>query len=339
MAEEEMINSSKDEEISEKDLELLINLIINHNLRSVQEFLKSKRLAFSGTNKIIRKRLKKGFLDKKISKDDLIKLLDELEGYGNQQIYFYKLSSDDLKDLMDDKHLLKIIEDADLLDLYNSYDPLILPETPKIISITHDKNWFKIRWGIKRTGLGKPFEEEIVHDELRGEVLIQKYLVNKIRETTLFQVSMTTGDAELFIHRSSSLDYEKEEEKYLNLINDLFGWNLKHIDLNTAINNIESTEEVRTRNVAFETPIGSNINIGSPSKDKGIEEDPQAVRTRDSITLGRGTLANFYWSKNKSDDMLTSDLYTRMYSDRISIFGERTENEVNYVIGRVRHHL
>jgi hypothetical protein len=316
----------------------VIDLLLSHSNRRVQDFLKSKQLPFSGDKDKLKERLISDIDQENISSDELIELLDAIEEYGNQQIYLFQVSETILEKLQDQDFVEEILEEKNLLELYNNYHPLLLPETPTIIYIEYDEDWFKIRWGVKKDDIGTPIEQNVVQENGK-KYLIKKYLINEIREVTLFQVSLITGKAELLIHRSTNSDYEKEKIMYLDQIYSIFGWDpLDTIELNHAIDNLDNSGEVRTRNMGIETMLGSNINVGSPSKEESINEDPDADNAR-TVENGMTTLGHFYWLPDESSDVLKSELYTRIYSDRFSIYGERSEAEVNHVIQRIRHHI
>lgn len=327
------------ESINENDLLLLIDLTLSHNNREIQEFLKSKDLKYSGTTKELKEKLKKYIDSGDITPEEIISLLDQLEEYGNQHIYLFNLPENYLSELQDEELLKQNLETNGYLELYNGYRPLFLPENPEILSISYDLDWFKIRWGVKKEDL-TPIEENTITEDDGQKYLIQKFLIRSIRETTLFQVSMVNGDAELLIHRSTNSDYENEKNEYMNQIYNIFKWDpLENIELNPAIVNIESSGEVRTRIINLQTPRRSNIEITSHSKGNSINDDPDALNTRNSVNLAIGKRGNFYWLPDRSDEILSRELFTIIYSDRFSIYGERHEEEVNYVIGRVRYHL
>ncbi|CEA14562.1 hypothetical protein [Methanobacterium formicicum] len=328
------------EAINENDVSLLIDLTLSHNNREIQEFLKSKELTFSGNTQKLRERLRKYYDSGDVTVEEIIALLDQLEEYGNQHIYLFTLPENYLSLLRDEESLRLHLERHEILELYNEYQPLFLPENPEIISINHDLDWFKIRWGVKKEDFGTPIEKNIIQEDDGQKYLIQKFLIKNIRETTLFQVSMVNGDAELLIHRSTDSNYEQEKEKYMNQIYEIFNWDpLNPIELNPAIVHIEASGEVRTRNINLQTPRMSNIEIVSPSKEQSINDDPDALTTRNSVNMAVGRRGNFYWLPERSNDALRKELYTRIYPDRFSVYGERHEEEVNYVIGRIRHHL
>lgn len=322
------------------DINILVDLILSHSNRQVQEFLKSKEIKCTGTTDELRKIIKDEFENKNISTEELISLLDQLEEYGNQQVFLFKIPESNLIQLRDKTFVKELLETKGLSDIYNCYKPLLLPKNPEIISIVHDDDWFKIRWGIKKEDYGNPIEEKTVTEDDGKEYLILKYLVSRIRNSTLFQVSLITGEAELLIHRFTDADYEKEKDNYLGEVYTIFGWDpLEKTELYPAITGLQASNEIRARNLGLKTPRDSSIAITSPSKDIGIVDDPDALLTRDNLHTSTGTNGNFYWLPERSDDNLSRELYTRIYSDRFSIYGERLEKEVNYVISRIRYHL
>ncbi|MGP8189619.1 MAG: hypothetical protein ACLQG5_06865 [Methanobacterium sp.] len=325
-------------EIDERDIDIVIELILNHINRPVQELLKSKNLPFSGTTDKLKVKLKKSIIDGVVSSVELSSLLDRIEDYGDQHIFLFQVPNDALNNLRDYSFVYDIIKEKGYDNVYNNYDSLKLPENREIILIKHNDYWLKIRWGIKKDDLGSP-EENIIEEDDGKKYLIKKYLITEVRETTLFQISLPTGEAELLIKRGKGLDYEKEKDFYIQKICEIFGWNsLDAIELLPVINEIGSSGDVRARNIGLRTPRESTIDIGSPSPQEGIDDDPDAVSTITNLGTSVGTKGHFYWLPENSD-ILQRELYSRFYSNRFSVYGERSEEEINYVIERVRHHL
>jgi len=153
------------ETINENDLSLLIDLTLSHNNRGIQDFLRSKGLTFSGTTEELREKLKNYYYNENITTEELITLLDQLEEYGNQHVYLFNLPRRYLDQLRDESFVRQNLESKNILDLYNQYKPLFLPENPEITAINHDLDWFKVRWGVKKEDLGSPIEKNIIETE------------------------------------------------------------------------------------------------------------------------------------------------------------------------------
>lgn len=317
--------------------ELLIEYILAHKKEYAQDFLESKGSPYSGNKEILRRRLKDLLSDGRVTQKDLASFLDQIELFGNQHVYLFDIGDPQLEILLDSDRVRTILEAKGLGELYNNYKPLILPETAEIASIAHDSDWFSIRWVVKKEKL-QLIEQKRETDEGGREFLIKKYLVRKYRATTFFRVSLINGSADLFVHRlRSGLSYTKERDKYLEWLNDWFGWGmLKARSLLPAISRIETSGEVRIRDVGIETAKGSHIGISSSGTRVGITSDPDAANARKSISAGAGSRGNFYWLPEKSEGYLNSEIHTILYRDRALFLGECEEKEISYVLGRIR---
>ncbi len=326
-------------EIEQETVEL-IDLILAHKKEYTQRFLRSNDFHYSGTKEELRDRLIHLISRNEITPQDLTELLDEIEAFGNQHIYLFKIPDSYLERLLDFDSVRRIFEDNNLSELYNNYRPLILPEEPEISSIKHNDEWLSIRWVTKKEKI-QQLERTRERDESGREILIKKYLIRKFRATSLFRVSLITGDAELLIYRlPSGSNYNEEKNNYLQQLDGWFDWGvLSHSNLTPIISRIENSGEVRTRNIGLRTSRGSNIDIASYASDKGIYDDPDASAARGSITSGVGNRGNFYWLPENSNGVLTREIHTILYRDRVAITGECREEEVNYVLGRIRSYI
>jgi len=322
----------------------LIDLLLAHKKEYVQEFLKENGFRFSGTKEDLRERLLTLYKNGEVTYEQIVQRLDQIEGYGNQHVYLFRIPEHHIEKLRDQENVRRIFEENNLGDVYNHYKPLDFPERPEVVSITHNDDWLKIRWVVKREKT-QLLEEKREIDEQNREILTKKYVIRKYRGVTMFRVSLISGDAELLIHRlphgsGYAQEYAQERDRYLGYLNEWFNWGLSSsINLHPVISRIENSGEVRTRNVGLRTARGSHIDISSPSRTTGIQEDPDAINARQSISKGVGSRGNFYWLPEKSNGALSREIHTIIYPDRISFLGECSEEEVNYVLGRIRHYL
>jgi hypothetical protein len=232
------------------------------------------------------------------------------------------------------EYIKSLLDDIGLLELYNNFKSLQASDQPEPISITHNNDWLKIRWVTRKEKLELIDETEEEDEELR-EFLIKKYLRRIFRATTLFQVSLLNGNAELMIPDGSN--YNEELSNFLDLLNKWFKWGiLDPLNLYSALSRIESLDEIRLRSIGIKTARGCSIDISSPSIDQGLSEDPDASSLKGHIHTGVPSKGNFYWVKEKSERRLASDFHTIIYGDSIAITRECRAEEVNYVLGRIR---
>lgn len=325
-----------------EDTGKIIDFILAHKKDYIQDLLRDEDFKVSGTKEEIRRRLKRLHKNEELSTERLISHLDKLEGYGNQHVFLFKLSEEQLEIIRDEEKLKESLKEHGLFDLLNDYKAHLLPEEPRIISIDREENEFKIRWVVKRERMQLLGEERITDEEDR-EIIIKKYLPRNLRATTIFQACLITGKAELLIHnlpQGANTTYNKERELYLDKLDKWFGWGeLSNTNLNSAISPIEESEEVRTRNLDLRTSKGSHIGFSSPSKNQGIDSDPDACQARESVDTGVGDRGNFYWLPGSSDGELNREIHTRIYEEEVSFLGECREEEVGYVVDRIRHYI
>jgi len=330
-----MSNNIKIEEVVQ-----LIDLLLAHKKEYVQEFLRENGFRFSGTKEDLRERLLTLYGRNEITHAQILQRLDQLEGYGNQHVYLFRIPEPHIEELRDQENVRKIFEENNLGDVYNSYRALAFPKEPEVASITHDDDWLKIRWVVKKEKT-QLLEEKREIDKQNREILTKKYIIRKYRGVTMFRASLISGDAELLIHRlPEGLKYVQEKDKYLGYLNKWFNWGLlPNINLYPVISRVENSNEVRIRNVGLRTARGSHIDISSSSRITGIHDDPDAINARQSISTGVGNRGNFYWLPERSKGVLSREIHTIIYPDRVAFLGECREEEVNYVLGRIRHYL
>ena len=109
-------------------------------------------------------------------------------------------------------------------------------------------------------------------------------------------------------------------------------------EIRRAVQSIEQSGEVRSRQVNWETARGGLATLKSSGRNTSYHVDPQLHDARQALgTYVSGALGSFYWLPNED---LVSEVYTHIYSrdNRVGIFGEHTEKEVRYVLSRIRHH-
>lgn len=167
-------HDEKHEVIIQDEIDNLVNLILSHGSRPVQDFLRSKALSFSGTREELKKSLKNGHEAGKLTYEDLTSLLHDIEEYGNQQVYLFNIPPPKLDELRNDEEVKNIFKRSGLLEYYNDYKPFISSEEPMVFGIDHDYDWIKIRWGITKEEQDL-IEEKRELDDNGNEILIKNF--------------------------------------------------------------------------------------------------------------------------------------------------------------------
>jgi hypothetical protein len=156
------------------------------------------------------------------------------------------------------------------------------------------------------------------------------------RGVTTFRVDLISGASELMIQKlPSGTDYEDIKDDYLfKLSNFIDTYPFDMLKLRKVIKSAETSDEVEKRQINFDTIAGGKIAFKSRGKGNDYTSDPNLSDARNALGQDiSGSLGNFYWKPN---GILVRPIHTHIYDDRMAIFGQCVEREVNYVLSRIR---
>jgi len=314
-----------------EEIELLLDLVLSHKKDYLRDFLRIKDQPVSGTKDKLRQRLIENLESSRISDSELVRLLDQIEGSGNQHIYLQTCSNTYLSKLKQKDDFFSHLTGLGYQELYNREKSLLLPKEPTISSILHDDRWLKIKWVERRDWY------ELLSDEIEDGLRIKKYKPHVSRGITVFRTDLASGNAELMIQRlPRGTNYDAVRDRYnseLGRILDLNAFSL--IDVGRSIRKIEDSGEVEKRSCNYLTVAGGRVAFRSRSRGSDYGLDPSLNRARSALgTNVSGVLGNFYWLPCSQ---LESKIHSHIYPNRVGIFGECTEQEVNYVLSRIRY--
>src|SRR5438128_1308782 len=75
----------------------LLDLLFKHRMCLIQDLLKDKGKAYSGTRTKLRQRVEGYVNEGALLADELVDLLDRITGWGNQHVYLYKAPVDQIE--------------------------------------------------------------------------------------------------------------------------------------------------------------------------------------------------------------------------------------------------
>lgn len=322
---------------SDGELEQLIEYVFGHRKFPIQGFLKKYGLAKTGKKDELQDRIQEALDDGTISPEELVGFLDHIEGWGNQHIYLYTSPPGEQKAWKKEATAKKRLKDAGAADLFNQRRPLILPDEPTLSTVEWSSGHVRFVWVEKREWEMRLNEEDVEEDG----ILYKAYLPQLSRGITTFDWNLLTGDAALMIQRLPSgekygeikIAYEAEIEKFVKLID------FTPVKVRRAIRKLEKAAEALNRQVDHETQAGGKASFTSKSRKTDAYEDKDLKKSR--AALGGQTvsvLGNFYFLPKANK--LERNIHVKVYStdQRIGIFGECTEEEVAYVLSRIRQH-
>lgn len=311
----------------------LIGAILSHKKEHTQTFLGNRKLPFSFTKKALFSILAKGLDEEKFSETDLIDLLDDIEEFGNQHIYIYNCNPDYLKVLRNPTYIQAKLEENSLDDLFNNKYRIFIPDNIELSQVIHDGKILKFKW-VEKRNWKIPLEERREDDKY-----IETYQINTTRGVTTFRVDLITGNTELMIQRlPTGTHYQEIKDDYLHKLNNIIElYSFQPTRLLRVIRFIEGSKEVDKRQINFETISGAKVVFKSRGKEVDYTSDPNLNSARTALGQNvSGSLGNFYWRPN---EFLARSIHTHIYprDDRVAIFGQCVEREVNYVLSRIRY--
>ena len=317
------------------ELELLLDLIFSHKLDHVRNFLQVRQLPKSGNRGELRERLESALASGRVVPTALVWLLDSIEGFGNQHIYLYQASASLAEQFKSTDKVRSLLTALGVNHFYNHEDPVFLPDVPTLAGVSHDSDYLRVKFVERRTWY-EPLEETHERHVEHGTVLVKRYKLYQSRGVTMFRLNLHTGHAELMIQRlPSGTKYAAIRDAYKDRLAGIINFDsLAAVTTAGAILRIEQSGEVERRATNFETPAGSRTSYKSRARGADYNNDEAIRRSREALgTDVAGEQGNFYWLP---DNTLARRIHTYVYKDRIAILGECVEQEVDYILSRVR---
>lgn len=325
------------EALTEGEVELVLGYLLSHRMAFTQDFLRTRGLPFSGTKERLRHRLEGYLSDGNLHAVDLLRLLNTIEGWGNQHIYLYKASDQLVESWLEEGSARRRLGDLGIVSLFNRQRPLVLPEETTLSSIEWTPERVRFVWVEKRQ-----WEERVSAQDIEDEGMVWRaYHINISRGLVAFDWDLVSGHAALMIQRlPRGTKYHPVRDRFEKELEPLVALSeFQRVRVSQAIQRVEGSQEVRRRQLAYETRRGGKATFTSAGRFRDTSADPDLERAGQALTGGAaGLLGNFYWLAVPG--RLGRELHSKLYSSdqRVGIFGEHVERDVRYVLFRIRHY-
>ena len=324
-------------ELTGEEIDRILDYVLGHKMAFVHEFLRGRGLPFSGTKEKLRQRLEEYLQEGSVEAIDLLRLLNKIEGWGNQHIYLYRAAERLIEPWTTESSVQERLEKVGLAELLHRPRPLVLPDEPTLSSIEWSSDRVRFVWVEKRQ-----WEERISEEDIEeGRTVWRAYRIRVSRGLIAFDWDLLSGHAMLAIQRlprgSKYRPIRDRFEAELDEIVDLQQFD--PIRVSRTIRPIESSGEVRRRQLAYQTHRGGKVRFTSASQSTDAFVDPDLERAGQALrSETAGILGNFYWLSVPGK--LERELHSKLYAldQRIGIFGEQKERDVRYVLSRIRHY-
>jgi hypothetical protein len=325
------------EGLKEEEIELVLDYLLSHRKAFTQDFLRGRNLPFSGIKEKLRERLRGYLADGRLDALDLVRLLDRIEGWGNQHIYLYKASDPLIGPWLDEASVRQRLDNLGLATLFNRQRPLVLPETPTLSSIEWTPERVRLVWVEKRQ-----WEERVSEEDIEKDGMVWRaYCLNVSRGLIAFDWDLVSGHAMLMVQRlPRGTIYHHIRDRFQRELEPILGLSqFERVRVSRAIQRIQDSGEVRRRQLAYQTMRGGKATFTSAGQSRDTFADPDLERAGQALSgETAGWLGNFYWFPVEAK--LGRELHSKLYASdqRVGIFGEYEEREVRYVLFRIRHH-
>jgi hypothetical protein len=318
------------------EVRLAIEYLFSHKLEIARSLLARCGLSTKGDEATLRKRVQTE-IGKAIDPLAITRALDEVEGWGNQHVVLFQ-STDGIANLWKKQAtLIDTAKELGLSTLVNGVRPILLPEVPTLSQIIWSKKNVRFVWVQKR--IWHVRREEL--DQRKGDVEFRAYQVQNRRGICYFDWNLVSGSAALLMQLlPTATEYKALQTR---LFEDLGMWlpteALETVGLQGLIGKLEGSTEVSRRNLVLATADRSEVDIKSGGRDSDAYADKSIVALRKAMNK-EGPVASrrgfFYWQV--ANRFLERTIPMRVYpkDNRLSIHGQCSEAEVQYVLSRVR---
>jgi hypothetical protein len=314
----------------------LLDLLFKHRTRLIQDLLKDKGKAYSGTRPKLRQRVEGYLSEGTVQAHELVDLLDRIAGWGNQHVYLYLAPASQIERWNSEAKARAALRAHGKDQLFNRRLPLVLPVNPVLSSVTWSPRSVRFVWVERRE-----WREHLPgEDYVDGDIEYRAHRIHHARGLVAFDWNLVSGHAALLIQRLPSGEnyhdmktrFEVQLEPFIKVSK------FDPLYINAAILSLEKSGEVRHRQLEHSTERGGKISFLSRNRVSGAFDDPALKKAREALgDKLDGCHGNFFLPvPNHREREIHIKLYAK--DQRIGIFGECSEQEVRHVLSRVRHH-
>jgi hypothetical protein len=332
---------------------LAAGIIRDQGNRFIKELLRSKKITL-GTNKAdFEANLTAAIEDGRLRLAEVDAWLQRVEGWGNQHVYLYGLSSTLRRDLTEPK-LRQAAGEAGLSGLWNAPTVMAFPDEPELTSISFRDGVFRLIWQEASPGWNPVPEKNRTEQEGLDTYEYRAYRRVERRAVTRFEARRDLGLAALFIadpiqgdeHARAVAEAMTTIERFVNLsaleANQL---DISVVSRNMDQRNVPSNRMPKPSITTQKTRLssgGSYVEFAASSKDKGYAEENAIRDVRKAIKKPQlpsfqGATGVFVFQPGAGGGAIDRPLRVQLYGrdDRIRLWAQMTATEVWSVLEEI----
>ncbi|MDP2885123.1 MAG: hypothetical protein Q8P51_08915 [Ignavibacteria bacterium] len=332
---------------------LAAGIIKSQGNRFVKELLRNKDIRIGENKNDFERNLTEAIQTGALRLDDVKNWLKDVEGWGNQHVYLYKISTTLRKDLTKPKIRARV-ESAGLKELWDKETVLEFPDEPQLSSIAFDDLALRLLW--QESSPGWTAEPEKNYEKEEGLDMYEYRAYRKIetRAITRFEAHLDTGIAGLFIANPIQ---DEEHQKAFNKAKRVIGLLMNfqsleraQVDISAVSRNLDQGNIPNSNNQVPEVKAqrsrlasgGAYVEFAANSKDKAYWEEPaiqnvrKAVKTQ-QLKAFHGGDGVFNFQASSDPGGLTRTLRVQLYGDgnRVRLWAQMNADEVWTILAKL----
>lgn len=342
---------------SEEDRRILLQLLFDHKRELIVSSLRDigdnvrKSISVPDLRSHINEALDNGTLQT----SQLAGILNNLEGWGNQQVYLYKFEGSNTT--QEEWSQLRWVEEHfDRLNkrpLLNNTRPIVLPVSPTLVSVQYYKYGdnrepcVRFIWVEKRTSLERaeeldpePGDVRLLEHSTTERIIFQAFREITVRGVISFDWNIQRCEAMLMLYKLSGTNYAVKRDALLPQLREFIPINdFRPVPISSLVTRIRSAKnEVLSKALSFQTINNEGIlTLSSGDQDEDIFADAVLEQAHTQVANSvTGLSGNIRW-KLQGSQHISVEIYGRFAEDqRIGIGSEQSEADIRYVLQRIR---
>jgi len=322
--------------------------------RFVKDLLRSKDIRIGGNKDEFQANLTAAIESGELTLEDVRTWLTSVEGWGDQHVYLFNISSSLRKELTEPK-IRRRVADAKLDDIWNGETALAFPDQPRLTSISFTDSVLRLVWQESTPGWTPIPEKDYQKEEGLDVYEYRAFRQIERRAITRFEAHVKDGIAGLFIADPIQGDEHQaaidEAKRVLALMFDLKTLERGRMDIAVISRNLDQQNVPSNRTPSPEikaqrsrlTSGGASVEFAANSRDKAYWEEPAIQNVRNSVRTQQlpsfqGADGVFIFQKNSLG--LKRPLRVQLYgkAHRVRLWAQMEVSEVWTILAKLSAH-
>jgi hypothetical protein len=322
--------------------------------RFIKELLRDKGIRIGATKDDFQGNLNQAIESGKLRLDDVEDWLKSIEGWGNQHVYLYKISSTLRKDLTNLKIRQRVQKNSELEKVWNASTVLVFPSEPSLTSISFTNSVLRLVWQEASPAWTPVPDKNYIEEEGLDTFEYRAFRKVERRAITRFEVHLDKGLAGLFIpgpiEGSEHQIAINEAKRIIRLLMDLSALERAQLDISVVSKNLDQQNlptnvtpnpDVKTQKSRL-TSGGAYVEFAANSPERAFWEEPAIKDVRKSVRpmqlrAFQGTEGAFIFQPMSGSTVLTRPLRVQLYSkgNRVRLWAQMDADEVWAILEKV----